>query len=114
VGASAASSRPGGSARPNTRRGRDRDETVISVAAEALGRVRAYVERPVDLTTDPAPTEAYVDVLRACAGELSGARLTCTAYARTRERHPEWPTRNTIALAFGSWKGALEAAGLSG
>jgi LAGLIDADG endonuclease len=33
-------------------------------------------------------------------------------YELARSRHPEWPTRNTITLAFGSWAEALRAAGL--
>lgn len=100
--------------------GRRWDRMRVQRVADDLAALRRY-RAPVDAIRALAPDaeadaarEAYVDVLRACAGELSGARLTCTAYARTREGHPEWPTRNTIALAFGSWKGALEAAGLSG
>ena len=54
-------------------------------------------------TRDP-PTEAYIDVLRAFADEVPDGRLTCTAYAHARASHPEWPTRNTLALAFGSWE----------
>jgi hypothetical protein len=42
---------------------------------------------------------AYADVLRAFAAEMPGGALTCTAYARARGRHPEWPTRNTITIA---------------
>jgi hypothetical protein len=94
-------------------RGRDRDEAVISMAATALARARAYVDLPVALTTEVAPTGSYVDVLRAWADEVAAGELTCTAYAQAREGHPEWPTRNTIALAFGSWKRALDAAGLA-
>ena len=92
-------------------RGRDRDETVIAEAAEALTRARAYVERPVELPARDPPTEAYVDVLRAFAGEFptAGSRARRT---RTRASHPEWPTRNTLALAFGTWQQALAAAGL--
>jgi hypothetical protein len=56
--------------------------------------------------------KAYLDVLRAFAGEVPDGRLTCTAYAHARASHPEWPTRNTLSLAFGSWEQALGAAGL--
>jgi hypothetical protein len=30
-----------------------------------------------------------------------------------RDRHPEWPSRNTVARHFGSWHAGLEAAGLA-
>jgi hypothetical protein len=30
-----------------------------------------------------------------------------------REKHPQWPARNTVARQFGTWHGALEAAGLA-
>jgi hypothetical protein len=93
-------------------RGRHRDEAVIAAAAEALARARAYVERPVELPARDPPTEAYLEVLRAFAGEVPDGRLTCTAYAHARASHPEWPTRNTLALAFGTWQQALDAAGL--
>jgi hypothetical protein len=93
-------------------RGRDRDEAVIAAAAASLARARAYVERPLELPAREPPTEAYIDVLRAFAGEVPGGRLTCTAYTHARARHPEWPTRNTLAMAFGSWERALAAAGL--
>ena len=36
--------------------------------------------------------------------------LSCTRY--TAARAPDWPTRNTVARAFGSWDAALRAAGL--
>ena len=93
-------------------RGRSRDEAVIAAAAESLARARAYTERPVVLPTRDPPTEAYIDVLRAFADEVPDGGLTCTAYAHARASHPEWPTRNTLALAFGSWEQALCAAGL--
>jgi hypothetical protein len=93
-------------------RGRERDESVIAAAAESLARVRAYTERPVVLPARDPPTEAYIDVLRAFAEEVSDGRLTCTAYTHARASHPEWPTRNTLAQAFGSWEQALGAAGL--
>jgi hypothetical protein len=92
-------------------RGRNRDEAVIAAAAESLARARAYIERPLELPVRDPPTEAYIDVLRAFADEVPDGRLTCTAYAHARASHPEWPTRNTLALAFGSWAQALGAAG---
>ena len=60
-----------------------------------------------------AARHAYIDVLRAFADEVVDGKLTCTAYAQARAGHPDWPTRNTLALAFGSWEQALAAAGLS-
>ena len=56
--------------------------------------------------------QAYIEVLRAFADELPDGRLTCTAYTLARASHPEWPTRNTLAVAFGTWEQALGAAGL--
>jgi hypothetical protein len=93
-------------------RGRHRDETVIAAAADALGSARAYIERPVELPARDPPTEAYIDVLGAFADEVPDGRLTCTAYTHARASHPEWPTRNTLALAFETWEQALETAGL--
>jgi hypothetical protein len=93
-------------------RGRDRDPAAIAEAAAALADARAYVERDVAWPTHATAAESYADVLRAFAAELPGGALTCTAYARARGEHPEWPTRNTITLAFGSWVEALRAAGL--
>jgi hypothetical protein len=93
-------------------RGRDRDESIIAAAARSLAEARAFVERPVVLPTQRSPTEAYVDVLRAFADEMPDGKLTCTAYAQARAGHPEWPTRNTLTLAFGTWEQALAAAGL--
>jgi hypothetical protein len=55
---------------------------------------------------------AYLQVLQAFAAEAPEGELTATTYARARERHREWPTRNTIAAAFGGWARALDAAGL--
>jgi hypothetical protein len=93
-------------------RGRSRDEAAITAAAESLARARAYTDRPVVLPTRDPPTETYIDVLRTFADEVPDGRLTCTAYAHARASHPEWPTRNTLALAFGNWEQALSAAGL--
>jgi hypothetical protein len=93
-------------------RGRDRDKAVIAAAADSLARARAYTERPVELPARDPPTQAYIDVLRAFADEVPDGRLTCTAYTLARASHPEWPTRNTLAVAFGTWEQALGAAGL--
>ena len=94
-------------------RGRNRDEAVIAAAEQS--RLRGHGRTPSAQSCcrprDP-PTEAYIDVLRAFADEVPDGRLTCTAYAHARASHPEWPTRNTLAMAFGSWEQALSAAGL--
>jgi LAGLIDADG endonuclease len=87
---------------------------------DVAGRLRALrpYRHPADVGSavradaEHDARSAYADVLRAFAAELPGGALTCTAYARAREEHPEWPTRNTITLAFGSWGAALRAAGL--
>jgi hypothetical protein len=55
---------------------------------------------------------AYVDVLRTFAAEVPDGKLSCTTYEQARAGHPEWPTRNTLARAFGTWEEALAAAGL--
>jgi LAGLIDADG endonuclease len=92
-------------------RGRDRDNTVVAAARAALQEARSYVEREIVLPT-VSGQDAYVAVLRTLATEEPVGKLTATAYERARERHPEWPTRNTIAALFGGWACALEAAGL--
>jgi hypothetical protein len=66
----------------------------------------------VVLPRQESPAETYIDVLRAFADEAPGGELTCTAYTRARTGHPEWPTRNTLTIAFGTWEKALAAAGL--
>jgi hypothetical protein len=91
-------------------RGRQRDNVVIANAQSALRETRSYVERNVELPEPPSGRNAYVGVLHAFAAEAAAGSLSATAYERARERHPEWPTRNTIAAAFGSWAAALEAA----
>jgi hypothetical protein len=54
----------------------------------------------------------HVTVLRAWASETDGAR-TSTAYESWRRAaHPDAPTRDTVAAAFGSWVAALDATGL--
>jgi MarR family transcriptional regulator, transcriptional regulator for hemolysin len=105
--------------RASARRARRRwDRARVEGVAAQLRALRPY-RHP----SEPAPDTgagawddargAYADVLRAFAAEVPDGRLTCTAYARVRERHPEWPMRNTITLAFGVWAAALRAAGLS-
>jgi hypothetical protein len=93
-------------------RGRDRDNAVVAAARAALQEARSYVERKIVLPAGVSGQDAFVPVLRALATEEPVGKLTATAYERARERHPDWPTRNTIAAAFGGWARALEAAGL--
>jgi LAGLIDADG endonuclease len=82
--------------------------------AMAIREARAY--RP----PDPLPTrdqarerrERYVRVLHTWQA-VSQPPFTTTSYDRARrELHPEWPSRNTLSRVFGSWRSALEAAGL--
>jgi MarR family transcriptional regulator, transcriptional regulator for hemolysin len=97
--------------------GRRWDRGRVEGVAERLRALRPY-RHPTDLV---APTRAdaeqdarsaYANVLRAFADEAAGGPLTCTACARAREDHPEWPNRDTITLAFGGWAEALRGAGL--
>jgi MarR family transcriptional regulator, transcriptional regulator for hemolysin len=91
------------------------DRACVEGVAARLKALRPY-RQPTDpatgRTTHDDARSAYSDVLRVFAAETPDGSLTCTAYARARERHPEWPMRNTITLAFGSWAEALRAAGL--
>jgi hypothetical protein len=82
-------------------RGPERDQGTIERAASALRQARSYVECEVALPSQPSGREAYVEVLRAFAAGERADTLTATAYTRARADHPEWPTRDTIALAFG-------------
>lgn len=75
-----------------------------SSRAKAASGCVAPIER------DDDARETYAEVLRAFAVESDS--LSSNAYVRVRARHPGWPTRNTIAVAFGSWAAAVEAAGL--
>jgi hypothetical protein len=97
--------------------GRRWERSRIQRVAERLAELRVY-RQPQDAISTASRRDAerdarraYVGVLRSFAHETDGA-LTCTAYAHARSRHHEWPTRNTITLAFGSWAEALRAAGL--
>jgi hypothetical protein len=99
--------------------GRRWDRSRIQQVADGLRELRVYREpRDAIQTVSQSDAErearrAYIAVLQTFAAEVTDGALTCSAYARARSRHPEWPTRNTIALAFGSWADALRAAGLA-
>ena len=92
-------------------RGRSRSNEVVAEARAALHEARSYVEPEIVLPEAASGQTAYLAVLRDFADEADG-ELTATVYAHARQRHPEWPTRDTIAAAFGGWAAALEAAGL--
>jgi hypothetical protein len=98
--------------------GRPWDRSRMRAVAEQLTALRVYRPSPDVLAAAgaPDPTDgshsAYLRVLQSFAAEVPEGMLTATTYAQARERHPEWPTRNTIASAFGGWARALEAAGL--
>jgi hypothetical protein len=89
---------------------------LIDAAVAELRAIRAYRYREPPSTVDRSShlseaRSAYAAALQACAARVDGP-LTCTAYDRLRRQQPRWPTRNTIALAFGSWAEAVRAAGL--
>jgi hypothetical protein len=98
--------------------GRRWDRTRVQYVAGRLTALREYL--PPVHPPGPAGTEvtardarlAYVDVLRTFAAEVPDRKLSCTTYEQVRAGHPEWPTRNTLARAFGTWGEALAAAGL--
>jgi hypothetical protein len=93
------------------------DRARLERLASELREVREYRPPPDDTFEKRSDAErdariAYVEILRALAAEVPDGPLTCTSYARVRERHPEWPNRGTITRAFGGWAQALRAAGL--
>jgi hypothetical protein len=91
------------------------DRTAVEAARRDLARATAYRPPAAPLAGDHAPLSAaiaYVAVLRAWAAEAEGP-LSCSSYADARRtRHPEWPQRETISRAFGTWYYALRCAGL--
>jgi LAGLIDADG DNA endonuclease family protein len=87
----------------------------VALIARRLSELRAYRPQSEDISKPDAARDAritYAGVLRTFAAEVIDRPLTCSAYAEARKRHPEWPTRNTIALAFGTWDAGLRAVGL--
>jgi hypothetical protein len=94
-------------------RGRSRD--LITRSRHDLTRARAYgPPPPAPQPSDAAAAcECCVTALQQAADVVAGP-LTSTAYMAARRRADEdWPHRNTIVRAFGSWADALRAAGLS-
>jgi hypothetical protein len=91
-------------------------EPFVEGARRALAYATAYRPPSEPLSVDrgiSAARGAYLEVLREWAGSVEGT-LSCGAYAEARAQHPDWPTRNTIAEAFGTWHNALRSAGLAG
>jgi hypothetical protein len=92
------------------------NERLVEEARRALAHATAYRPPGTALRTDnglSAARTAYLDVLRQWADSVDGP-LSCGAYSSTRRsEHPDWPKRETIAEAFGSWYGALQSAGLA-
>ena len=90
-------------------------EPFVEGARRALAYATAYRPPSAPLNVDrgtSAARAAYLEVLKQWAVSVDG-RLSCGAYAAARGDHPAWPTRNTIAEAFGSWHDALRSAGLA-
>jgi hypothetical protein len=85
------------------------------LAAEVRER-RAYkpgLERIEAVDAVASRRRRHIQVLLAWAADSDGPR-TGTAYEEWRRTSPrDAPTRNTIAAAFGSWREAVTAAGLS-
>jgi hypothetical protein len=94
---------------------RPRRREIIDVAVESLHHARAYVSPgPLPIRGDrAAAAQRLIGILRQWAAHTT-LPLSATRYVRAREKHPDWPTRNTVAKTFGSWAKALEAAGLGG
>jgi hypothetical protein len=87
---------------------------VIDDAAVQLKEIRAYPGPGLTVSrgdAHEAQRDAYAMVLKEAAS-LNGGDLTTTVYRCLRSSHPDWPTHNTIAIAFGSWAAGLDAAGL--
>jgi hypothetical protein len=88
---------------------------VIATSHRALAQARMYRPGPAFATTSQREWQRQRCV---CAlSSASAARpgpLTVTAYSAWRSANPQWPNRDTITRAFGSWSEALAAAGLRG
>jgi LAGLIDADG endonuclease len=90
-------------------------EGFVEGARRALAYATAYRPPSEPLSVDrgiSAARGAYLEVLRQWAASVHGT-LSCGAYAAARADHPDWPTRNTIAEAFGTWHDALRSAGFA-
>jgi hypothetical protein len=92
------------------------NERLVDQSRRALAHATAYRAPRTPLRTDPglsAARSAYLQVLRQWANSVDGP-LSCGVYASARRgEHQDWPKRETIAEAFGSWYDALGAAGFA-
>jgi hypothetical protein len=81
---------------------------------DRLAEVRTYrdPERPELLRLPGRDTEHESLAALLSWSRVTHGQLACGEYMRWRRDHPEAPNRNTIVQHFGSWHGALEAAGL--
>jgi hypothetical protein len=90
--------------------------SVVAAADAELKDLRRY-RSPVGRLRRPAlprVSEQYiVGALLEFAAERDAALDSTNYMAIRRERHPEWPSRDTVTRHFGSWYAALEAAGLA-
>lgn len=96
------------------RDGRVPDARILERAREELtaaSRYRPGTFTPPATDRDEDARRALVALLRTWAAGAEGT-LSCLAYSRAAQDHRHWPQRNTIARTFGSWHGALVAAGL--
>jgi hypothetical protein len=92
------------------------DDAVVARARGALAHATAYHPPARRLAADSglsAAHAAYLEVLRSWANRVDGPLSVLGYAAARRDRNPEWPTRNTIAEAFGGWYEALQCAGLA-
>jgi hypothetical protein len=84
----------------------------MEVRRRDIAAVRAYrpgaMWRPTPAQRDAGRRQVYAEILREAAS--GAADLSATEYQRQRRSHPSWPTRNTVALAFGGWRRAVEQA----
>jgi hypothetical protein len=80
-----------------------------------LGLLHLTVERGGHRSDAPWPAERVLEALRLAAEALGGETLTAGRYQAWRATSPgvELPTVRTVTLRFGSWRTAVEAAGLA-
>ncbi len=93
------------------------DQRILVAARRRLDAIRRYEPPRSRVTTERFRDgcdhrQVYADVLRTWAASCGEAPLPCTAYVQARRANPTWPTRGTLVANFGSWYGALAAAGL--
>jgi hypothetical protein len=86
---------------------------LLTLACARLRAARTYRRSTRELLELPG-RDVRAEALAALHAwsEDSGGRLACGGYERWRREHPGAPTRNTVAKVFGSWRAAMEAAGL--